>query len=65
MRDHQVDACVEHICNKGCREVRKDILIFEKGGTPQGAEPLTAKQKSLVLAELKTIMSVYGAECRI
>jgi hypothetical protein len=65
MRDHLVDACVEHICNKGCREVRKDITTMEQGGTPIGAEKLDDKQKTRVLAELKTIMSVYGTECRI
>ncbi len=65
MRDHLVDACVEHICNKGCREVRKDIATMEQGGTPEGAETLNTRQKARVLTELKTIMSVYGTECRI
>ena len=65
MKDHIVEACVEQICNKGCREVRKDIERMESGGIPPEVGSLSSQQRELVLKELQTIMAVYGSECRI
>ncbi|MES9844075.1 MAG: hypothetical protein ABW162_14930 [Candidatus Sedimenticola sp. PURPLELP] len=65
MQRTKIDACVEAICNKGCQEVRLDISLLEQGDNPPEVRNLSERERSLVLNELKTIMSVYGDSCRI
>ena len=64
-KDSSIEACVERICAKGCKEVRLKILAMENGDIPSEAENLTSHQFQQALEELKTIMAVYGSECRI
>ncbi len=60
MLDSNVACCVETLCNKGCKAVRDDIAALESGqGLPETRE-LRAEEVRAVLAELKSIMAVYG-----
>ncbi len=64
MLDSNVACCVETLCNKGCKAVRDDIAALESGqGLPETRE-LRAEEVRAVLAELKSIMAVYGDVCR-
>ena len=65
MQRTKVEACVEAICNKGCQEVRNDITVLERGDALPEAQHLDQSERMLLLAELKSIMSVYGDTCRI
>ncbi|MES9871167.1 MAG: hypothetical protein ABW082_03665 [Sedimenticola sp.] len=65
MQRTKIDACVEAICNKGCQEVRQDISLLEQGDNPPEVKHFSDEERSLVLAELKNIMAVYGDTCRI
>lgn len=65
MQKTNIDASVEAICIKGCREVRRDIQLLEAGQTPDELSHHTRQAQLLILEELKVIMSVYGDKCRI
>ena len=65
MERTKVEACVEAICNKGCRTVRQDISLLEQGEKLPEVAKLTEGECSQVLKELKNIMAVYGDSCRI
>ncbi|MCW8882846.1 MAG: hypothetical protein OQL10_09375 [Sedimenticola sp.] len=65
MQKTSIDASVEAICIKGCREVRRDIQLMEDGKTPPELTHHTKQAQQLILEELKVIMSVYGDNCRI
>lgn len=65
MQNMTVDACIEAICEKGCQEVRREIALLERGETLPELSHLSLKAQQSVLDELKTIMSVYGASCRV
>ncbi len=58
-------AAVEHICSKGCVDVRKDIAVLELGQVPPGVAGLTLDERQILLSELKSIMEVYGDTCRL
>ena len=61
MRDEEeaVQACVEAICNLGCRTVNAVIQSLEAGRPIPQTEGLSADAVARVLAELKAIMAVY------
>jgi hypothetical protein len=61
----RVDARIETICLKGCRQVRRDIALLEEGTAIPEVQGLAPEECRLLLAELKQIMSVYGDRCRI
>jgi hypothetical protein len=61
----RVDARVEAICLKGCRQVRRDIALLESGSPIPEVQGLALNERRLLLAELKQIMAVYGDSCRI
>lgn len=61
----RVDARVEAICIKGCRQVRRDIALLESGSPIPEVQGLALNERRLLLAELKQIMAVYGDSCRI
>ncbi len=65
MQASLIQHAVETICNKGCRQVRADILALEQGRGPDETSGLEARERAAVLQELKSIMAVYGDECRI
>ncbi len=56
---------VEHICNRGCVEVTRDIEILERGEIPLEVVGLTLEERHLILYELRSIMEVYGDTCML
>ncbi|MCG6940565.1 MAG: hypothetical protein LJE69_04880 [Thiohalocapsa sp.] len=54
---------VETICERGCREVWDAIDILEQDGDLPETQDLTAAERARVLAELKSVMAVYGQRC--
>jgi len=65
MRRQLIEECIEILCNKGCRSVRKDIAALEHGQVLPEAWQLDAEERRMVLRELKSIMAVYGDSCKI
>lgn len=61
----RVEARVEAICLKGCRQVRRDIAFLESGAEIPEVQGLVPDERRLLLMELKQIMAVYGDSCRI
>lgn len=61
MHNKTVEACVEELCQQGCREVRRVIAVLEKGGDVSQALELTVAERSAVLSELRAVMAVYDA----
>ncbi len=45
--------------------MRTDIETLERDGELAETQGLSAAEKSSVLAELKSIMAVYGDSCRL
>jgi len=60
-----VEHCIEAICGKGCRQVWGQIAVLERGEQLPETEGLSREETAVVLAELKTIMAVYGDSCSI
>ncbi len=60
-----VERCIESICHKGCRLVWGQIAVLEKGESLPETQGLSQEETAFVLAELKTIMAVYGDRCSI
>ena len=61
----RVEARVETICLKGCRQVRRDIVLLESGIEIPEVRGLAPEERRLLLMELRQIMAVYGDSCRI
>ena len=60
-----LEACLEAVCPKGCRAVRRDIATLEAGAQLPEAALLTQEERRVLLHELKQIMAVYGDSCRV
>ncbi|MGB5833234.1 MAG: hypothetical protein WBG92_14740 [Thiohalocapsa sp.] len=60
-----LEARLEAICEKGCRLVWDDIAILERGQELAETEDLDAAERAWLLAELKTVMAVYGGRCSL
>jgi 4-hydroxy-3-methylbut-2-en-1-yl diphosphate synthase IspG/GcpE len=54
-----VEERVEHICEQGCRVVRKTIDDFDHGQQITDLNNLSTAERDRVMAELKDIMAVY------
>jgi hypothetical protein len=65
MRRDKIEECVEHLCNKGCRAVRKDIAALERDQMLPEVWQLDLEERRAVLRELQAIMAVYGDSCKI
>jgi hypothetical protein len=63
MRSEQIEACIETICQKGCRSVRQDILLLQQGRILPELRVLDDLARQAVLKELRAIMAVYGDSC--
>ncbi|WP_343032212.1 hypothetical protein [Allochromatium palmeri] len=63
--DSSLEARLEALCAKGCRQVRRDIVALESGVELPEAQGLTSDERNRLLAELKQIMAVYGDTCRL
>lgn len=58
--DHQKLAeYLEALCQSGCDTVNATIAAMEKDQPSSSIEGLTQDERSIVLQELKAIMSVY------
>jgi hypothetical protein len=62
---HPVEACVERLCHKGCQAVWDDIDRLERGEALPELTGLDGGQREAVLAELKSVMAVYGDRCQM
>ncbi len=63
--DSRIAAPLEALCQKGCRQVRRDIAALEAGADLPETQGLGPSERALLLAELKQIMAVYGDACRV
>jgi len=63
LNHRRVEQCVEKLCRKGCRAVWSDIDALESGEFLPEIEGLSAAEVDAVIAELKSIMSVYQGNC--
>ncbi len=61
----KLQQCIEALCSDGCQAVYRHIELLENGGSPPQTELLSYEEQQLVLAELKSIMDVYGSNCRL
>jgi hypothetical protein len=61
--DPLLEARLETLCQKGCRLVWSDIAALERGDALPETQGLTPLEVRWILAELKQVMSVYGARC--
>ena len=55
----KVNQCVEALCSNGCEAVRATISNLENDVVLEQLRDLDADETSIVLNELKSIMSVY------
>ena len=60
-----LESRLEAICERGCRQVWGVITMLEEGGDVAETEDLDAAGRAWLLAELKTVMAVYGERCRV
>jgi len=58
-----LEAAIEAICQKGCRQVHRDIERLASGELLPEAKGLDAPRREQLLAELRAIMAVYGERC--
>lgn len=65
MGNNQIDRYVEILCEKGCRSVREDIKLLERGVILPELKVLDDLSRKKVLKELRDIMAVYGESCPI
>ncbi|BAP56063.1 hypothetical protein THII_1766 [Thioploca ingrica] len=65
--DTQVQACLEQICQQGCRQVNRIIQQLKQGTRLPETQHLTPFQNTLLLQELQNIMAVYTetGNCRL
>lgn len=63
--EYRIEGLIEALCQKGCRQVRRDIAALEAGAELPETRGLTPRERRLLLAELKQIMAVYGDGCRM
>jgi hypothetical protein len=61
--DPLLEARLEALCQKGCRQVWGDIATLERGETLPETRDLTPGEVRWLLAELKQVMAVYGDRC--
>ncbi|MES9897786.1 MAG: hypothetical protein ABW148_02045 [Sedimenticola sp.] len=65
MSKSKIERSVEVICNQGCQQVRQAISLLEQGKLLPEVESLSTDERTRLLGELKSIMSVYGDSCRV
>jgi hypothetical protein len=64
-RDPLLEARLEALCQKGCRQVWGEIAALERGEALAETRDLTPGEIGWLLAELKQVMAVYGARCSV
>lgn len=63
--DPLVEARLKSLCQNGCRQVRLAIAAMERRDQLPETGDLTPAQRRALLAELKSVMAVYGDTCPI
>ena len=58
-----LEARLEALCGKGCRQVWQSIEVLEQGGELPETQGLGAEECRWLLRELKQIMAVYTDRC--
>jgi hypothetical protein len=61
----RLEVRVETICERGCRRVWDAIATLEQGENLPETVDLSRAERDWVLAELKSVMAVYGVRCRL
>ena len=64
LKDDWAEHCVDRICRLGCRRVSDIIHRLEQGERVAEVAGLSPGERRAVLAELQSIMAVYGGSCR-
>lgn len=60
---YRLEARLEALCEKGCRQVWRVIDVLEQGGDLPETQGLGAEERRWLLRELKQIMAVYTDRC--
>jgi hypothetical protein len=63
LQDPLLEVRLETICERGCRQVWDAIDILEQDGDLPETQDLTPAERARLLAELKSVMAVYGQRC--
>jgi len=58
-----IEACIEAICQKGCRVVWDCISALEEGRELPETSALETSERRVVLSELRSIMAAYSGSC--
>jgi hypothetical protein len=61
----KVDFAIEAVCQRGCQYVLDTIARLDRGEIPPGLAELSLSDRQALLAELKSIMAVYGNVCTV
>ncbi|MGW8229324.1 MAG: hypothetical protein ACWGOW_10500 [Gammaproteobacteria bacterium] len=61
----KLQQCVESLCTEGCKAVYRHIEQLESGDSLPQTALLSYEEQQQVLTELKSIMAVYGSNCRL
>lgn len=57
-----LQSIVEDYCNSGCNNVNEIIETLDNNGRPEELNELNDDERTMVLNELKAIMSVYDQD---
>lgn len=60
---YRLEARLEALCGKGCRQVWQSIEVLEQGGDLPETQGLGVEECRWLLRELKQIMAVYTDRC--
>jgi len=60
---YRLEARLEALCGKGCRQVLQSIAVLEQGGDLPETQGLSAEGCRWLLRELRQIMAVYTDRC--
>jgi hypothetical protein len=60
MNQQKILQAIEKICNQGCREVNDIIELLENNQQAEQTRHLTTDETTVVLNELKSIMTIYN-----
>ncbi len=63
--DVDLQAAIEALCQRGCRQVTETIRRLERGEVPAELAAFDPAGRAAALAELRDIMAVYQAPCEV
>ncbi|MCB1875923.1 MAG: hypothetical protein KDH88_08115 [Chromatiales bacterium] len=65
MDQMKLDAALELLCQRGCREVNLLIRDLESGKRPPELDTLDRIETQALLEELRDVMAVYSYRCGV